>query len=61
MQREHIKVSQGKQNQFHDHKSKDPEILVGNKAMVYLPSEHLGKTYKVSRPFHGPYRVDSVS
>ena len=55
-----IKVSQGKQKLFHDRKSKDPKISVGDRVMVYFPSEHLGKTCKFSRPFHGPYQVDKV-
>ena len=28
--------------------------------MVYFPSECLGKAYKFSRPFRGPYRVDKM-
>ena len=58
--REHIKVSQGKQKQFHDRKSKDPKISVGDRVMVYFPSERLGKAYKFSRPFRGPYQVNKV-
>lgn len=58
--REHIKVSQGRQKRFHDQKSKDPKISVGDKVMVYFPSERLGKAYKFSRPFRGPYQVDKI-
>ena len=58
--REHIKASQRKQKRFHDQKSKDPKISVGDKVMVYFPSERLGKAYKFSRPFRGPYRVDKM-
>ena len=58
--REHIKVSQRKQTRFHDRKSKDSKISVGDKVMVYFPSECLGKAYKFSRPFHGPYQVDKM-
>ena len=35
--RERIKVSQGKQKQFYDCKSKDPKISVGDRVMVYSP------------------------
>ena len=58
--RQHIKASQGKQKRFHDRKCKDPKISVGDKVMVYFPSERLGKAYKFSRPFRGPYQVDRV-
>ena len=56
--REHIEVSQWKQKRFHDLKSKDPKISVGDKVMVYFPSECLGKAYKFSRPFCCPNQVD---
>ena len=58
--REHIKVSQGKQKRFHDRKSKDPKISVGDRVMMYFPSKRLGKAYKFCRPFRGPYHMDKV-
>ena len=58
--KEHIKLSQGKQKRFHDQRSKDPKLSVGNKVMVYFPSERLGKAYKFSQAFCGPYRVDKI-
>ena len=45
---------------MHDRKSKDPKISIGDKVMVYFPSEHLGKAYKFSKPFCGLYRVDKI-
>ena len=45
---------------IYDCKLKDPKISVGDRVMVYFPSERLGKAYKFCRPLHGPYQVDKV-
>ena len=29
--------------------------------MIYMPAERQGKTWKLARPFHGPYRVLHVT
>ena len=45
--REQIKQSQEKQKLFYDHESKDPESTyrVGDRVMVYVPSEKTGKNH----------------
>ena len=45
----------------HDHACKPPSIRVGDRVMVYMPSEAQGKDWKLSRPFHGPYGVLTVT
>jgi len=29
--------------------------------MIYMPNKDQGKDRKLSRPFHGPYRVEEVT
>ena len=36
-------------------------IKCGDRVMVYMPSEVKGKTWKLARPFHGPYCVEAVT
>jgi hypothetical protein len=61
--RQQIQQSQKKQKLFYDRKSKDPESTyrVGDRVMVYMPSEVTGKNRKLARPYHGPYRIVAVT
>lgn len=34
---------------------------VGDRVMVHMPGSVKGKVWKLARPFHGPYRVISVT
>jgi len=36
-------------------------VKIGDRVMVYIPSQLQGKKYKLQRPYHGPYRVVSVT
>lgn len=58
---ENIKKGQFKQKKFYDQASKVVDIRPGDRVMVYMPSEKQGKDWKLSRPFHGPYRVLKVT
>jgi len=60
LRQSHIKTAQVKQKQFHDHKSKDPKISIGDRVIVYFPLECLERAYKFCRPFRGPYQVVKV-
>ena len=61
--RQQIQQSQKKQKLYYDRKSKDPESTyrVGDRVMVYMPSEVTGKNRKLARPYHGPYRIVAVT
>ena len=61
--RQQIQQSQKKQKLYYDRKSKDPESTyrVGDRVMVYMPSEVTGKNRKLARPYHGPYRIIAVT
>ena len=41
--------------------SKDPRLRVGDWVLVRFPAEETGKARKLSRPWHGPYRVVAVA
>lgn len=34
-----------------------PTWSIGDRLFVYMPAAKSGKAYKLSRPFHGPYRI----
>ena len=34
-----------------------PTFVEGDRVFVYMPAARSGKAYKLSRPFHGPYRI----
>ena len=38
-----------------------PKFLVGDRVMVFMPSETVGKNRKLARPYHGPYRVVHIT
>ena len=61
--RQQIEESQKKQKLFYDRKSTDPESTfhVGDRVMVFMPSEVTGKNRKLARPYHGPYRIVAVT
>ena len=34
-----------------------PTFIIGDRVFVYMPAAKYVKAYKLSRPFHGPYRI----
>ena len=58
---ENIRGAQMKQKKQYDRSSTPPTLKVSDRVMVYMPSEVQGKNRKLARPFHGPYRVLSVT
>ena len=56
-----IKQAQVKQKEMYDKNSKQPQYQVGDRVMVFMPSEKKGTTWKLARPFYGPYRVVDVT
>ena len=59
--REHITCAQAKQKQQYDKHTKESPVKVGDRVMVHMPGSVKGKAWKLVRPFHGPYRVLSVT
>ena len=52
-----IQRAQKRYKEQYDRNSRDPDIRVGEWVFVRFPQEEIGKLRKLSRPWHGPYRV----
>ena len=52
-----IKQAQIKQKETYDKHSKQPQYQIGDRVMVFMPSEKKGTTWKLARPFYGPYCI----
>ena len=60
--RANIQKAQGTQKQNYDRKcTKDVNLKAGDRVMVFMPAESQGKNWKLSRQFHGLYRVLQVT
>ena len=58
---ENIRKAQRKQKEFYDRASVNPKYRVGDRVMIYMPGDVAGKDWKLARPYHGPYRVISLT
>jgi len=58
---ENIATAQQRQKATYDRKAKEPTLTVGQRVMVHMPNEVQGTTWKFARPFHGPFRVVSLT
>ena len=58
---QNIKLAQVKQKTQYDKHSKETKLKVGDRVMVYMPGEVKGKVWKFARPYHGPYRLLSLT
>lgn len=58
---ENIRRAQEKEKRFYDRATKDPTYRVGERVMVYMPGDVAGKDWKLARPYHGPYRIVSLT
>ena len=54
---QNIQQAQEKQKAFYDRQSKSLPYRVGDRVMVFMPSEVTGKDRKLARPYHGPFRI----
>ena len=48
---------QTRQKTYYDKKGRPPNFSVGERVFLFKPAEKCGKTRKLARPYHGPYRV----
>ena len=55
-----IQAAQKKYKKQFDKKARPTSFKVGSWVLVLFPHELTGKNRKLSRPWHGPYRVNSV-
>ena len=56
-----IESAQSKQKIKYDKHSRTCPLKIGDRVMVHMPGEVKGKSWKLARPFHGPYRVLSLT
>ena len=59
--KENILIAQDRQKKTYDRAAKDPKLTVGQRVLVHMPTELQGKTWKFARPFHGPFRIVSLT
>ena len=52
-----IEESQKRYKTNYDRHAKDVHFRVGDWVFVYFPQDDSGKTRKLSKPWHGPYRI----
>ena len=52
-----IKQAQEKQRKFYDRQSCPLPYRIGDRVMVFMPSNVTGKDRKLARPYHGPFRI----
>ncbi len=55
--KDNIDKAQDAQKRKYDAKRAEVDLKVGERVMVFMPSETQGQNRKLARPFHGPYRV----
>lgn len=53
--------AQNVQKRKYDSGRPEIDLKVGERVMVYTPSEIQGRDRKLARPFHGPYRVITLT
>ena len=56
-----ISRSQKKYKKQYDRKSDSYQYRVGDWVLIRFPSEETGRLRKLSRPWHGPYRITACS
>ena len=59
--RKQVLKAQKAQKRCYDRHAKERKIGEGDRVFVYMPGDKVTKAYKFARPFHGPYRVLSVT
>ena len=58
---ENNQAAQNRQKKYYDRLANEVELKVGDRVMVYMPSELQGDEHKLRRPYYGPYRVLNVT
>ena len=55
-----IQVAQKKYKRDYDHHAKTQDVRLGDWILIRFPHEETGAKRKLSRPWHGPYRITSI-
>ena len=56
---ESIQKAQKSYKHYYDRKAKQQDLRIGDLVLVRFPQEEQGRLRKLSRPWHGPFRVTS--
>ena len=56
-----IRKSQGRYKKSYDRQTRPSQLRLGDWVLVHFPQEESGRWRKLSRPWHGPYRVTEKS
>ena len=59
--RSNIEQAQTRQKKQYDKRAREVDLREGDRVMVYMPAAVQGKDHKLARPYHGPYRVLTVT
>ena len=52
-----IRTAQARYKKTYDRSSRETDYKLGDWVLVKFPQEETGRMHKLSRPWHGPYRV----
>ena len=52
-----IRAAQARYKHYYDRKSRPVTLKLGDWVLIRFPKDEAGKQRKLSRPWHGPYRV----
>ena len=58
---ENIRQAQAKQQEFYDRQAGNLQYQLGERVMVNMPGDVTGKNWKLARPYHGPFRILSLT
>ena len=50
-----IQAAQNRQKKYYDHSANEVKLKVGDRVMVYMPSELQRDEHKLRHPYYGPY------
>ena len=56
-----VKEAQEKQKEQYDRQSRTQVYHIGDRVMVFMPSDVTGKDRKLARPYHGPFRIVNLT
>ena len=58
---DNIRVAQSKYKKSYDKRARPVSYSIGEWILIRFPQEETGKRRKLSRPWHGPYRITALT
>ena len=53
-------TSQDRQKKYFDRHAKPGTHRIGERVFIYMPAAKTGPAYKLTQPYHGPYRITAT-